>query len=345
MKKFFITLIPLITLLIVLTSIIIFIPTKNNYGVQISKTYVNNSYNNTVANLYSKLIQIEDKLYYNYCNGDCINYGTYEISSNKTRRVYWNGIRITPTEIELDNVYGGKIMNGYTSYLDVDSGKFIDNNVLNVPENMKDYRAFVKDNTWYLISEENLYKINNGNFQLLVSKDELNIKEFFFEQSLYLNGNFVYYQTYNKEGNEIEICKYNTDTKQKAVFPIGNIPNTENGISYMLADEDYAFIVVDYCRLYCINFSKNTITELFETKGLMVVNYYNNQIYVGVQYSPEENGVYLIGLSNQNPVNRLTDIEAGSIYILDDEHIYFTDRNECLYRVNVSEKNIEKVFE
>ena len=80
---------------------------KAHFDISIKPCENNNTYHNTLANGTSSLVQIDDKLYYNYRNGDGLRYGTYEITESMTRRVYWEGPALSPRNISLDNVYDG----------------------------------------------------------------------------------------------------------------------------------------------------------------------------------------------------------------------------------------------
>lgn len=64
------------------------------HNVKIENEPDNNSYMNTCSNVMCNLARVGDKLYYNAAN-DFFKYGTYEITSDYTKRIYWKGPAIT----------------------------------------------------------------------------------------------------------------------------------------------------------------------------------------------------------------------------------------------------------
>lgn len=346
MKKLKLILCIIIPIIILATALyLIFFNTIYIKCINLKTEFVDNSYNNTIANISSKLIRIEDKLYYNYVNNDPFKYGTYEISELITKRVYWEGIKLYPTEIDLDYVYNNKILEQYSDdlkFLDVRLGKFVIDNTTKIPNKYKDYYFFIYNNQIYFMSEDSLWKYDEKNTVLLTTKDDLQINSFD-SFNCYVNNSQIYYQNYIDE--KISICCYDIESKKIIYkFCIDDVPNAENGVSNLIADGDDVYFLVDFDELYHVNLKENTIEKLFEAKGVITANYYNQKLYIGVARYLDENGLYVLDLSNNKKVKKVNNKETCGVYILDDEWIYFKDQNEKLYRITPDGKTIEKVF-
>ena len=91
---------------------LIFFNTFYITNIEVSSQNLNNNYNNEISNTSSELVKLKDKIYFNlYNRGGATKYGTYEISSNITKRIHWNGISLYPQNISLSCIYQNKILN------------------------------------------------------------------------------------------------------------------------------------------------------------------------------------------------------------------------------------------
>lgn len=75
----------------------------------------------------------------------------------------------------------------------------------------------------------------------------------------------------------------------------------------------------------------------------LCMNYYNNTLYYGVMHE-KNSGLYRVDCSKMSKAEKIYDKGVCSIYILDDEYIYFTDFDENLYRIKNDTKKVEVVF-
>lgn len=75
----------------------------------------------------------------------------------------------------------------------------------------------------------------------------------------------------------------------------------------------------------------------------LCMNYYNNTLYYGVMHE-KNSGLYRVDCSKMSKAEKIYDKGVCSIYILDDEYVYFTDFDENLYRIKNDTKNVEVVF-
>ena len=370
--------IPLIIILII--TVLFFIP----YCILFNTSYFNRiniqdnnnnnfNYNNDIANIGSDLIQIDNKLYYNYVNGECLKYGTYEIGSYITRRVNWDGFSVSPQNIRLSEVYKGKILDSWAKsdsyFIDseginpfIEDGKYINGDIIieYFDFSNKTYKEYITiknpekyilqpsftviGETIYFYSKDcSLYLYDGESIKLVADIKDLESRDFYLQTKGYISNSQIYYQGYID--NKLYIYCYNTERKKIIYkFCIDDVPNAENGVSNLIADGDDVYFLADFNKLYHINLKENTIEKLFETKGVITANYYNQKLYIGVEKYLDENGLYTLDLSNNKKVQKLNTKETCGVYILDDEWIYFTDQNEKVYRITPDGKSIEKVF-
>ena len=81
------------------------------HKITLKSTNVNYSYQNDKVNTGSNLVQIGDKLYYNYMNENILKSGLYEISADVTKRIDWGGISLLPAyATSVSTTYNGIIL-------------------------------------------------------------------------------------------------------------------------------------------------------------------------------------------------------------------------------------------
>lgn len=347
--------IPIVLFIVFVWSFMYNITNTNTNLLKIEDEVIDNRYNNVIANTESNLVKIKNRLYYNYYSGDIFKYGTYEVSSGLTKRVYWEGPSLSPGFISLNNVWEDKILdtyldeNGTANYFDIDDKKYkpcftVDND----KDIVLDGYYFIVDGVQYYFSkDERLYILDNGKLRFIASPELLKLNDFNFMDNCYINSNYIYYK--NFVNNEIYICRFDID-KQKVIneYCIKDIPHTENGFENFIAKEDdIYFLTENHNKLYHVDLKDNSAQKLFETAGVITFNCYNDKLYVSVHLDSTEeksNGLYIID-TKTSEINHIYDkMGVYGIYILDNKWVYFTDKDDYLYRITKDGKNIEKVF-
>lgn len=348
-----------------------------NYSkkIEIKNISTDKSYINDKSNIGSDLVQINDKLFYNY-NNDCFKYGLYVIGQNNTNRIWWDGFSFEPQcEISLTTIYKNHILNPIAdsnskyldtnnensfeiegSYLngeivirefDVDKGEYEEFLKIPNPDKVKFSSSFqVCDGYFYLFSIDNeIYRYNENYDKPLniISKNDFDLSAFDMKTYSYFFGDDIYFLTLNN--NRPSVCRYDINAqKQLSIVSLDGVIETENGIdNFIISGDGEGYFCVNNNQLYQINFVTKQIEKVYETDGALKVNLFNSKPVIAVEKSSEKNGIYVVyDLEN---IDRLTNTEACSIYNFDDIYIYYTDSFDKLYRVSVSNKKLENIFD
>lgn len=344
------------------------------HKITLKSTNVNYSYQNDKVNTGSKLVQIGDKLYYNYMNENILKSGLYEISADVTKRIDWGGISLLPAyATSVSTTYNGIILDevlysteSYTDdsddnpllynyevlcgdfiikKYDVERNSFSDYLTIKNPDKIKLYQNFsVVDDTIYLYSIDNgIYRYENNSLKKVFDAQKLNFHSVDMSYSSYINKNMIYYP--NQDNDIMSICRYDMDT-QKVVdeFTIGNLPDCEDEIYNLIATDTYIYFTSgSFSAAYRINLKTKKIEKIFNTDGGVTINIIDNQPVLAVEKSNNGNGIYVVN-SKISEFERIYQKEACFIYNLDDELIYFTDSERNLYRITSDGKNFEKIF-
>lgn len=341
------------------------------HSVKIENESDNNSYMNTCSNVICNLARVGDKLYYNAAN-DFFKYGTYEITSDYTKRIYWKGPAITSDCLDLDcvsddNIYSSNIQNNVIEYYDLNQNQYKDYlRISNVnkeyPEklffkNDKLYYCYSKftEDTDYFYSIYNLYKLSQNSLQLVLSVDNLDF-DYISEPRFY--NEYIYFVAGKKLSNKKEdasanlfLCKYNPNNG-KIVYKIPYAPSSDFvKITCLSAvnDKIYGMIVNQsdngYETVYCADLKNGTINTLFKSNAGMVINSYKDKVFLSVE-NGKDKGIYSIDTSTDKTTKIFNDdIELNGLYIVDSKYLYFTDNAYFnLYRITQDGKNLEKVF-
>lgn len=344
------------------------------HKITLKSTNVNYSYQNDKVNTGSNLVQIGDKLYYNYMNENILKSGLYEISADVTKRIDWGGISLLPAyATSVSTTYNGIILDdvlysteSYTDdsddnpflynyevlcgdliikKYDVERNSFSDYLTIKNPDKIKLYQNFsIVDDTIYLYSIDNgIYRYENNSLKKVFDAQKLNFHSVLMSYSSYINKNMIYYP--NQDNDIMSICRYDMNT-QKVVdeFTIGNLPDCEDEIYNLIATDTYIYFTSgNFSAVYRINLKTKKIEKIFNTDGVVTVNIIDNQPVLAVEKSNKDNGIYVVN-SKTSEFERIYQKEACFIYNLDDELIYFIDSERNLYRITSDGKNFEKIF-
>lgn len=323
----------------------------------------NNSYQNTYSNIDSRLIRCDNKLYYNYLN-EFFKYGTYEISENVTKRIYWEGPSLSPHTLNLDCVYQNKLVEnkieGTTiKYYDFENYKY--KPLLSVKSKKrfipKDY-FIVDDVIYYLDSDNSFYIQKQNDIEFLFSYKSLQLDEwdhFAFEGSKIC---FVGRKYINDDVFKEYICRF--DVKKNKLTD--KILRYEGNFCYegqLKGDANKRFscditkgnaiygmtFYNDKRNIYSFNFITLKSKILFSCDGECFLNKYNDRVFLCVA-DGKKRGIYLLN-KKTNLFEKIYEFKenACGFYIVDSKYLYFIGaNNSTLYRVTQDGKTEEKIF-
>lgn len=351
---------------VVLIAYLLIFNTTHVNSVTVDGKAVDNSYNNAVANneyeLFSKLARIDNKLYYN-ANESMFKYGTYEISNGFTKRIFWKGISITPSYLNLDVVGDGNLLlnknQGEVDFYNFEKNKYelftqIDNSIKQSKQGERVYyRTFYIDDElyWYVGDDPmgidthyDIYTSIAGKMKSIFSTSS--IDKCCFSAPSFSNG-YMYIQTINDSENGGDNYLYKYDMKNGVIVQKVKINNYGN-YNIVSNDNVYTLSFSDFKdenkHLIVTNINANNQKDIFNTSGSAVINGYNNLLCLGVYDDSIKKGLYVID-NKTNQIKKIyDDSEVFSVYIVDDKWIYFTDENERLYRITPDGKTLEKIF-
>lgn len=346
------------------------------HNVKIENESDNNSYMNTCSNGICNLARVGDKLYYNAAN-DFFKYGTYEITSDYIKRIYWKGPAITSDCLDLnctsnDNIFSPYMQNGVIEYYDVNQKRYKEYLKSSDTDNTSQEVLFIVNDELYFSNFElydgdvigdtmvgyglyNLYRQEENDTKLILSLDNLDF-DYISEPRFY--DEYIYFVAGKKLSNKKEdasanlfLCKYSLNNG-KIVYKIPYVPSSDFvKITCLSAvnDKIYGMIVNQsdngYETVYCADLKNGTINTLFKSNAGMVINSYKDKVFLSVE-NGKDKGIYSIDTSTDKTTKIFNDdIELNGLYIVDSKYLYFTDNAYFnLYRITQDGKNLEKVF-
>lgn len=313
----------------------------------------------------NKLVKIGDKLYYNY-QANIFSYGTYEISSNGAKRIYWGAgpiVQDNDKVLEPIAVYDGMLVSDSISYdfsniyinvYNASSCGF--NNSISFDRSAitySDVRLEYIDNKNYFITSTHVYQETGGQVTDIANvydKGEDIIADY---KILNLQGDIVYYA--KGVDDECVIASYNIDTNTKkklctfsvecerinSIFSDGKNLIVEVGWGYTDANSSES-----YLRLYYVDTEKNgTPQEIYKNDGSEAYGgclMYNGVLYYNI--AEADGGIYAVGLDDITQREKIYSGYVASIHILDSEWIYFTDESNALSRITHDGDIVERIF-
>ena len=312
-----------------------FTSTDRYFLPKIENNEAENYYNNTEANQSSGAVRINDTIFFHFHEKTGEKSGTYIISGGSAHR-------ISKESINFDCVYDKKLYyfdeDSNLYYLDVNGKKHMEQNI-KVPSELKGLWMFSCEDTLFVQANSSVYRYESGSFKIFVDYKDLNLGQNVIQHyCTYIYSNDFYYW-YN-ENNKTHFCKFDTVKKQTDFEVELNI----NDVSSVLVDNKNIYFIVgddEHSKLYSINKQTKTSELLFSTEGFLIVNLYNGKIIVGVR-SGKESGVYMVESAQKS--KKLSSKEPITVYLFDDNYVYFTDMNYRLIRINLENSMQEVVF-
>lgn len=341
----------------------VFINTTYFHAVEIKDNGDNNCYNNSYTNTIPRLARARDKLYYNY-GYSVLRYGTYEISNDVTKRIYWTGPAVSSTTLDLNNVWDDKILsydivNKNVSYYNIDVGQTQNLFEMKSEEFIPESYFVANGEFYYLASNSDLYKtLDNDKVELILSKDSLNCDSY---SHIAINDDYLYFITSKKVNNDnVEecLCKYdikNKKTVDKMLCYKGS--QFANGMKRFSCDmainnKVYGCAINEYSEepltdetyVYATDIKSKISKVIFKSDGSTLLNCYNDRLFMCVE-NGNDKGIYSIDVTSDKVTKIFETDSISGLYIVDSEWIYFVDENDySLYRVTQKGKNLEKVF-
>ena len=312
-----------------------FTSTDRYFLPKIENNEAENYYNNTEANQSSGAVKINDTIFFHFHEKTGEKSGTYIISGGSAHR-------ISKESINFDCVYDKKLYyfdeDSNLYYLDVNGKKHMEQNI-KVPSELKGLWMFSCEDTLFVQANSSVYRYESGSFKIFVDYKDLNLGQNVIQHyCTYIYSNDFYYW-YN-ENNKTHFCKFDTVKKQTDFEVELNI----NDVSSVLVDNKNIYFIVgddEHSKLYSINKQTKNSELLFSTEGFLIVNLYNGKIIVGVR-SGKESGVYMVESAQKS--KKLSSKEPITVYLFDDNYVYFTDMNYRLIRINLENSMQEVVF-
>lgn len=337
----------------------VFFNTTYYRNIDIVSTGDNNAYQNACVNNGARLVRINDKLYYNYYGAfvtELLKTGTYEISENFQKRVFCNGIDISPVPklLDLNNIWNNKLLlgerhldieNNIVKYYDLTSSKiktaFSFDNIDGIEAN----RYLVVDNQRYFYSKDNsFYKLNDDSNVDLIYSTQKGDFEYYSDPKFnngyiyFLAGNYAIgksdWYTWEMEGVEnIYFCKYSIKDK-KIVDKMLYSPETER---YDGTYKDYTMQTVINDKIfatacdqnnkfqelvYVADMKRGTNKIIFEASDEtgVIINSYNDKVFACMT-GGKDAGIYKIDTETYKFTKIHDPLSYNDLYEINDLYI------------------------
>lgn len=304
--------------------------------IQISGNKVDNDYNNFL-DIGGNLVRIDDKLYYNYeKNGR--QYGTIEISSAGSKRIFWMGANwLYPEILPVIREYRGQLLMFYEDeprVYSAEKGEFIVDETLKAIPDFNE--NFFVGNSGIFYTQKAEYMADSplycydGQETFVVFSEDLDRK------SLYpADDGIVFYSN-----TDDTVYKVLFDSLQ--VEEIASLTETEtshllNGISFdyvMYNMAFFAFFSEDMYNLCSCDL------ETLEKKEIWTYSFKKEKPYFECAYKPYNNSVFIaseVGIYRSDllteQTEKLSDAYGCQCYIVDDTWLYYVGKEAELWRI------------
>lgn len=325
-----------------------------SYKVTIDNNAIDNCINNEAYG-HSNLVQINNKLYYGYSN-HLLKNGVYEITSDSTKRIFFDWSLFDNSMFNY-KIYKNNMINPYVddenNILYYDMFWKRDKTLIKLDDSKPYHSLFVINDELYLTADIEssycIYKYNDGTPRLVASSELCG--DGFFPYA-YCN-NYIYYT--NEVSNSIEddiitksLLKYDMNTQKN----IGKVNINEKGyIIAMIGFNDRVYYaamnnVLMTSYIVEVDFSTSKKTQIYSTDGGFFINGYNDTLFLLI-CGGNEQGIYKLNDKSKKfelLFNDCTSYVLGSLYIVDNNHLYFTDEKRNLFRIDINGNNYQKVF-
>lgn len=349
-----------------------------HHNVKIESDSYNNSYLNTYSNIMPSLARVGDKLYYNASN-DFFKYGTYEITTDSTKRIYWEGPSLSGSYINLncasdDKLFYYIVENNLIKYYDFENKCYREYSKISDSGNENPKELFVVKNQIYCCYSEsceygsdfystyNLYRQTENGTELILSVNDL---EFDYISAPQFYDKYIYFiavqRLSDKENSDIKqfVCKYNPDNKKIIDKMLCFESNEYSGgierfnCSSVVNDKIYGIVTNQFDEqsgdgnvyIYSADLKNKKSNLIFKSDGSTIINSYEDKVFICVE-NGNNKGIYSVDTTTDEVTKIFDkDININGFYIVDSKYLYFTDDAYfCLYRITQDGKTLEKVF-
>lgn len=342
-KKIIILLTSIVLIVVVSIPLIVILTLpKNNKSLKIDGDTIDAQFS-----YLTNFVRINNKLYYNYY-GNMFNSGLYEISESGTKKLkpaevhYLPEYQVLIPSLVVNNDQFMRVFDNGFSSIDCDeimpfysSEGFVWNWIASF------------DGKIYIISSENenqnLYQYKNGGLYY-ICKMNRDISEFCIDES------YIYY--INSHNNKHIIFRQSL-SNERDCKPLCEIKLDDNNsnINYFYIDNNNSYIATSSETdggIYSTNKARNSIIFRVSKNGTAIPIYSGASVYMKLAndrlyYTDNNRGLYMYDADNDSTV-KLFDGEVSDFWIVDDKYVYFCNKANKLFRVNVKEKIIEEVF-
>lgn len=356
-KAVLISLISVLLVLVIVLSLLNLFPKGKYYQ---DTNCIDNRYNNCYLSE-GNIVDIEDKLYFNYNGKDSIfMYGLYKMDDSSSKRIYWNGPSFEPGNnlYKLQTINDCLLFSNYTNNntYSVSGNEIIpqfSGDIINLDLQTNDlnklYSISINGNPcygYYYIINNKFYIFTND--KIYISEDGLTVAEIFsglsnvvnktaYEKLCYISDNTLLYISNDNYLVEYDLLK----KEQKCAINLSEISNDANNYGELFACDEKAVITFyndEYVSVYAVDDEINLIYKK-ESNDYYYINSYNNKILV----SSKSIGLDKIDIRTGN-TKTLVKTNVCDTYIFDDKWIYYVDANGNLNRVTQTGEISEIVF-
>lgn len=349
-----------------------------HHNAKIESGSYNNSYLNTYSNIMPRLTRVGDKLYYNASN-DFFKYGTYEITADYAKRIYWEGPSLSGSYIDLDcasdkNLFSPLIENNIIEYYNLENNRYEEYLKISESDAENPKELFVVKKQVYCCYSEfcdysdnfcstyNLYRQMGNYTELILSVKDLEF-DYISEPQFY--DKYIYFiavqKLSDKENSDIKqyVCKYDPDNREiidKMICFEGS--EHSGGIerfscSSVVNDKIYGVATNQFNEysgesneyIYSADLKNKTSNLIFKSNGSTIINSYEDKVFICVE-NGKDKGIYSVDTVTDEVAKIFDkDMDINGLYIVDPKYLYFTDNAYfCLYRITQDGKTLEKVF-
>lgn len=349
-----------------------------HHNVKIEGGTYSNSYLNTYSNIMPRLARVDNKLYYNASN-DFFKYGTYEITTDYTKRVYWQGPALSWENISLDcvsdkTIFSPLIENNKIQYYDFENNRYEDYLQISESDTESPKELFVVNNEIYscycelcdygnnFYSTYKLYRQAEDDIELILSANDLDFDYIsapqFYDKYIY----FIAVQKLSdKENHDIKqfVCKYDLNNRtivdkmlcfEGSEYGVGiehfNCSTAVNNKVYgIAADQSNEHSDDSSEYVYSADLNNKTSNLILKSNGTAIINSYEDKVFIAVE-NGQDKGIYSVDTATDKVTKIFeNDMDINGLYIVDSKYLYFTDNSYfCLYRITQDGKTLEKVF-
>lgn len=293
--------------------------------------HVNNDHHNIIAG--GNLTRLNDDLYYNYENSDGV-YSVVKLNDEYSKVLYTDKKHIKPHPplYEPLRIYKQKVT---TRFYNKSIEQYIDKS--NKWSGCSDFNKIPDISLdFYFNGTEYIYSRGNDiERELIYRVDDVEKVICNNLQCFDVQNNAVYFSEADKTNKKCFIKKFDISTKE--VTLLYDTPYIE--INKLLFGNDIIVVLSD--KIYSINLNngEKTLDEInLNVYDVNSCNLSDNTLYIA-----SSKGLYKYDILH-NTAKKLISDYAFECYVVDDKHIFFTDRSNALWKLELKSNNLKKIY-